>query len=242
MSLSHHPNIVRNGLVFYSDPANSKSYPSSGSIIGIDLSNRKNSISYISGVSYSSANGGSVGFNPSGSYCSISNVLNVGPTSTFTLCTWAKWNTTPTAGAARRPAMAASVLANNFEFTLGFPYTYSSSKLGLEVGRAGIGSQIAYSVNSTPTGIWYHLAGVFMNGSGNFYLNGIYQSNVTYNATVNSATTTSGNWTLGVELYNGANSIGIMDGNVGPAMAYNRILSANEILQNYNATKARFGL
>ena len=27
MSLSHHPSIPRNGLVFYSDPANFKSYP-----------------------------------------------------------------------------------------------------------------------------------------------------------------------------------------------------------------------
>jgi len=242
MSLSHHPSIPRNGLVFYSDPANSKSYPSSGSITGIDLSKSKNTISYISGVSYNAANGGSVGFNPSGSYCSISNVINVGPTSTFSLCAWAKWNTTPTAGAARRPAIAASVLTNNFEFTLGFPYTYSLSKLGLEVGKAGVGSQTAYSINSAPTGVWYHLAGVYKNGSADFYLNGVYQSSITYNATVNSATTTSGNWLLGVELYNNANSIGIMNGNVSAVCAYNRILTSGEIFQNYTALKGRFGL
>jgi hypothetical protein len=210
----------------------------------IDLTKNKNSITYASGITYSSTNSGSValdGVNGSGV---VSNVLNVGPTSTFTVCTWAKWNTTATSGGARRPAVGLSTITNSFEFALGFPYTYSSNKLGLEIGKAGVASQIAYSVNPTTTGVWYHLAGVYMNGSGSFYLNGVFQNSVVYNSTVNSATTASGNWLIGTELYNGntgSNTIGPMNGNVGPTCAYSRILTDNEILQNFNATKARFG-
>jgi hypothetical protein len=241
--LTHHPSIVKNGLVFYSDPANPKSYPATG-LTGTDLTKNKNNVSYVSGVTFSSLNGGTMAFDGSNGSGVINNVLNVGPTSTFSVCTWAKWNTTATSGGARRPAVGISTITNSFEFALGFPYTYSSSKLGIEVGKAGIASQIAYSINSTPTGVWYHLAGVFMNGSGNFYLNGVFQNTVTYSATVNGSTPCTGNWLIGTELYNGttsSNTIGPMNGNVGQVMAYNRIISANEILQNYNATKSRFG-
>jgi hypothetical protein len=33
-----------------------------------------------------------------------------------------------------------------------------------------------------------------------------------------------------------------MDGKISLSMVYNRALSATEVLQNYNATKTRFGL
>ena len=32
-----------------------------------------------------------------------------------------------------------------------------------------------------------------------------------------------------------------LNGTLGPMMYYNRVLSAQEILQNYNATKRRYG-
>lgn len=211
----------------------------------IDLTKNKNLITYSSGAILNSSNGGTISLNGTTGSGVTNSIFTVGPTSTFTVCTWAKWNTTATAGGARRPAVGLSTITNSFEFALGFPYTYSSSKLGIEVGKAGVASQIAYSINSTPTGVWYHLAGVFMNGSGNFYLNGVFQNTVTYSATVNGSTPCTGNWLIGTELYNGStggNTIGPMNGNVGQVMAYNRTLTANEIVQNYNATKARFGL
>lgn len=244
MGTSYNPKIITDGIVFYSDPANYKSYPATGSL-STDLSRNKYVITYASGATFNSSNGGTISLNGSSGSGVTNSVLTVGPTSTFTVCAWAKWNTTATAGGARRPAVGVSTITNSFEFALGFPYTYSSSKLGLEVGKAGVASQIAYSSNSTPTGVWYHLAGVFMNGSGNFYLNGVYQSTVTYSATVNSATSVTGNWLIGTELYNGttsSNTIGPMNGNVGPVHVYNRTLSANEIIQNYSALKGRFAL
>jgi Concanavalin A-like lectin/glucanases superfamily len=207
-----------------------------------DLTKNRSIGTLVSGPTYSS---GSIAFSGTSNYESINNILNVGPTSAFSVCTWAKWNTTATSGGARRPAVGISTITNSFEFALGFPYTYSSSKLGIEVGKAGVASQIGYSINSTPTGVWYHLAGVYKNGSCDFYLNGQYQSSITYSATINGSTTASGNWLIGTELFNGttsSNTIGPMDGNVGQTLVYNRSITANEILQNFNATKGRFGL
>jgi len=242
MGTSYNPKIVTDGLVFYSDPANPKSYPATG-LTGTDLTKNKSTVSYSSGVTFNASNGGTMALNGSaGSYGSGTNFLTIGPTSSFTACSWVKYNSTVTSGPARCSAIAKAANTNDFEAVLGFPYTYSSSKLGLEVGKAGVASQIAYSLNSNPTGVWYHLAGVFMNGSGNFYINGIYQSTVTYSATVNGANTNSNAWIIGTETFNGSASGPFVNGNIGPTCVYNRILSANEILQNYNATKGRFGL
>ena len=47
----------------------------------------------------------------------------------------------------------------------------------------------------------------------------------------------SGNLTIGKD-QNGQN----LSGNIANIQIYNRALSASEILQNYNATKTRFGL
>jgi hypothetical protein len=210
----------------------------------IDLTKNKYSMTYVSGVTFSSLNGGTMALNGTSGSGIINNVLNVGPTSAFSICTWAKWNTTATTGGARRPAVGISTITNSFEFALGFPYTYSASKLGIEVGKAGVASQIGYSINSTPTGVWYHLAGVYKNGSCDFYLNGQYQSSITYSATINGSTTASGNWLIGTELFNGttsANTIGPMNGNVGPTQVYNRSITSSEVFQNYNATKSRYG-
>ena len=207
-----------------------------------DLTKNRSVGTLVSGPTYSNQ---SIAFSGTSNYESINNILNVGPASTFSICAWAKWNTTATSGGARRPAVGISTITNNFEFALGFPYTYSSSKLGIEVGKAGVASQIGYSINSTPTGVWYHLAGVYKNGSCDFYLNGQYQSSITYNGTITTAVTGSGNWLIGTELYNGttsSNTIGPMDGNVGQTLVYNRSITANEVLQNYNSTKGRFGL
>ena len=206
-----------------------------------DLTKSKFPVYYSSGTTFNSSNAGTMALNGTSAYGSGNNFLSVGPTSSFTVCTWVKYNSTVTSGPARCSAVAKAANTNDFEAVLGFPYTYSSSKLGLEVGKAGVQSQTAYSINSNPTGIWYHLCGVFMNGSGNFYINSVYQSTVTYNATVNTASTNSNAWAFGTEPFNGSAGGPFVNGNIGPTCIYNRILSNDEIFQNYNATKSRYG-
>ena len=39
-----------------------------------------------------------------------------------------------------------------------------------------------------------------------------------------------------------ANQSGYVNGSIASVFAYNRVLSASEVLQNYNAQKSRFGL
>ena len=67
------------------------------------------------------------------------------------------------------------------------------------------------------------------------YING----NLNYNGDFNSQVS-GGNTTFGLAQAEGVETR--FGGNVATAKVYNRILTAQEILQNYNAQKARFGL
>jgi hypothetical protein len=194
-----------------------------------------------SDISYSSTNAGTVTLGGSNGYGVLPNTLTIGPTSTFTLCAWVNYISRPTGGVARRSVLDQSVNTNDFEPILGFPYTYSASKMGLEVGKAGVASQIAYSANTNNLDQWYYLTGLFKNGSADFYINGVYQSSVTYSATVNSATANSKNWGIGGVFFNGTIVGPYANCKVGPIQVYNRNLASGEIFQNYNATKSRYG-
>jgi len=84
------------------------------------------------------------------------------------------------------------------------------------------------------TGVWYNFTGVFHDSQLLLYRN----SNLVASKSVSTNT-----------LYQNSNEIWIgkfnnfeFNGNIAISNVYNRALSAEEILQNYNATKGRFGL
>ena len=80
---------------------------------------------------------------------------------------------------------------------------------------------------------WYHGAVTFDSVNGHkMYINGVLD-NTSANVTLSLAS--------GIQI--GAFSNGnLFNGNIGSPMIYNRELSANEIQQNFNALKGRYGL
>jgi hypothetical protein len=98
-------------------------------------------------------------------------------------------------------------------------------------------------LNSTQTLIinrWYYV-GVTRSGSTSNW--GV---NLFINGTIDSSTTTSANpnaASVGTSVGRAGDFAGqYFSGNIAQTLMYNRALSASEILQNYNATKTRFGL
>ena len=70
-----------------------------------------------------------------------------------------------------------------------------------------------------------------------FYINGVAQSGAVRTANTNPPTWTPADLTIGGFSWDGYSS------SIIPSVKiYNRVLSAQEVLQNYNATKSRFGL
>ena len=93
MGLSHSPSLVLSGLTLCLDAANTKSYVGSGTT-WTDLSGNSNTGTLTNGPTYSSANGGSIVFDGTNDYATISfnSVFNV-TSNPFTVIVWNKKNT-----------------------------------------------------------------------------------------------------------------------------------------------------
>jgi len=90
-------------------------------------------------------------------------------------------------------------------------------------------------------GNWYHIVTTTQNNDYRFYINGTLDTSLT-------GTTYNGG-TLACHSIGTYNLYGTSPGyggyvamSIGSYKFYNRILSANEVLQNYNSAKSRFGL
>ena len=129
---------------------------------------------------------------------------------------------------------------NSKSFSLGWQTWFDDGGgerilFGTSTNTVHVYPDLNFTANLT-TGTWYQLVYTLANGTGSAcvaYVNGVSIGSGTYNSTI----ATSG--TLYI--------LGDFSGEVTScycalARIYNRALSAAEVLQNYNATKGRFGL
>ena len=222
------PTIVTSGLVLYLDAGQTASYPGIGTV-WTDLSGNGNNGTLVNGPTFNSANGGSIVFDGT-DYVVVNTLPSLQNTDKFTLFGWFK----------RRISTSKIIcgVANAPDLDVTFEL-WSDGNVYFEVGNGS--NSYAYTTNNTVN--WQFITMVF-NGQllGNTnrlkgYVNGVLQS-LTYNTSVPNIT---GNLTN--PFYIGGNILGsYSDGNISQFLIYNRALSDAEVLQNYNATKSRFGL
>ena len=74
-----------------------------------------------------------------------------------------------------------------------------------------------------------------------FYINGALNSSISNSNIVDQSSGTQP-LAIGVSRLGQVNQGGYLNGAVASVFAYNRVLTATEILTNYNAQKSRFGL
>ena len=103
------------------------------------------------------------------------------------------------------------------------------------IGNVAVSYNTINSITSLQNNVWYHVVGNFdpSGGSTRIYINGSLDNSQSSYTNVPSSVTSQ----IIIGEY-----AGILDGNIAVAKIYNRSLSAAEVLQNYNATKSRFGL
>ena len=82
---------------------------------------------------------------------------------------------------------------------------------------------------------WYHIVGTYDGSNFRLYINGVNQV-----TTANGFT--PGANTAGIRLMKRWDSGAYWGGQLSTVKIYNRALSSQEVLQNYNATKRRYGL
>jgi hypothetical protein len=237
MAFSYSPKIVTDGLVLYLDAANTRSYPGTGTTWA-DLSRSVNTGTLINGPTFNSGNGGSVAFDGVDDYVkgdSIFSTLN--GTNKLSLSMWIN---------------VTDLLSNRILFHIPKNLTASNSQVLIFLRTTGV---LDISVNST--GIYSRsisgsvTSNVWTNVNINFdlsqassanrirpYVNGVDVFSLSNNPSTSFPVSTGEYW-LGEEA-NGY--LAPFKGNISNLILYNRVLTTSEILQNYNATKTKFGL
>jgi len=233
MAFNYSPKIVTDGLVLYLDAANNRSYPGSGTT-WTDLSRGSNNGTLTNGPTFNSANGGSIVFD------GINDYVNCGTTDiipgSWTINVWVQQK--KTTGAA--VFFGRSGTAPNYDQTAILGWIATGNKFftqGKTVG--GIYSSTTSSFSPSTTVI-YNVVGTFNTASTalNLYINGVLDNT----KVIGSLFTTGSNLSNQVGCSDGTIPGNFTQGNLYSVQIYNRALSSTEVLQNYNATKTRFGL
>ena len=209
--------IVTSGLTLLFDAGFTPSYPKSGTS-RTDLSFSGNNATLYSGPTYNSSNGGSVVFDGTDDYCLAGSGLAI--TGNLTVTAWVR----PTSFANQGNIVSKTV---NLGYRMRFQ---SDGTFWMYSNTNTITSPSAYTINN-----WFHTVGVFSSTGLRMYINGsIVQSNGTpFTPSYAASSFIVGGNSSTQELF---------QGRIANVSVYNRALSTTEVLQNYNAQKARFGL
>jgi len=247
MSLSRGPKIISNGLVLYLDAANNKSYPRTGTT-WYDLSGNNNNFSLTNGPSFSGTNGGNIVFDGTNDYGNSSSTLNLSSFSSITTEIWfkpsstsntmlfehsANWNTN-TGGFGLSPNGDGNFANTNLCHTALTPIALCGGK------------NYAFNCGTTTYSCHINIFSTITDSTGRLtYVNGnllSFSSESGYSTS--TATTNQGTTFRNDTMYlaSRGGTAAYFGGSVAIFKVYNRKLSATEVLQNYNATKIRFGL
>jgi hypothetical protein len=239
MAFNYSPKVITDGLVLYLDAANPKSYVS-GSTAWRDISKGGNNGTLINGPTYSSVNGGSIVFDGVNDYVNVNDIQNLFTTYNDSI-TYEVWSYTPTE-------------AQWHDSTIGGSGTNIISR-GTYPGYNGLGrlstdNVVAAYYRGSTSGTasasftitrnrWYHLVSIWNGFRAELYVDGILRST---NNTSLVGNPTTGVISIARQRALGGNNGGWYQGSLNGIKIYNRALTAEEILQNYNTTKTRFGL
>lgn len=228
MSLSHSPRIVTNGLVLLLDAANPKSYPGSGTV-WTDLSGMGNNGTLANGPTYSSANNGSIVFDGVDDYTIVSTSSSIELPNIFTASVWVS---IADLNNSHEIISKGTGLSGNGNFGWALSFYDATKTIYFDAHSLSTRYSIVASYNTTS---WKNIVVMFNNGHMYLYIDGIL-----------SASNTSNNFTIGNLTYNFTLSEPLqwqsLNGKISNVQIYNRTLSVQEIQQNFNALRGRYGI
>lgn len=227
MALEYSPKLVTTNFHIYVDPKDGNCYSGSGTSV-IDLSGNSRTMSLTNG---STVTNGEFVLDGSNDYVAYGYGGIFDWTAIpWTVMFWAK----PTDFT--YPSVLDLIVAGNGHFR------FDILQNGIQVlFRTPGGSSTSLVSQSSPinVGEWYHCTFTRFGTTFKCYLNGILGNTNTNTNFTNSAGMSAIRIGYSSD-YDGADRT--FEGSVGPLMIYERTLTDNEVLQNFNAHKSRFGL
>jgi hypothetical protein len=213
MGVKAGPRIIQNGLILDVDAAVPRSYSGTGLTANGLIGGIGGTL--VNGVGFGTTNNGYFIFDGTNDYINVGNDANI-QISSGTISAWTK--TSAPGGSFR------GIVAKQFAYGMFYVEAVLAAYDWQAAATRSSGINIA-------DGIWKNVVLTFSGGTGNLYLNGSSVSNFTYNISNNLY-----NLFIGAE----ANAGQYAACNIAQVLVYNRVLTAQEVLQNYNTTKGRF--
>jgi hypothetical protein len=226
MGTAYNPKIVTDGLVLCLDAANPKSYPGSGTS-WTDLSGNGNNGTLVNGVGYSSSNSGYLTFNGSTHGVELDSAPQLFSNS-VTMIGWFYFN----------ESNVRDVLFGNHDTTPAVNFErHTSNRLRLYWNTGA--NDIFTGNNVSLANVWQQICIVRNKeiSKFQFYVNSIIVSD--QNVTSADIATVSGTFRIGRDVRTDNTAT---NGNISKFCLYNRALTAQEIQQNFNATRGRYGI
>ncbi len=221
MAIKRGPNIVTDGLFLALDAASPRSYSGSGTTIN-NLPNN----SYSGTLNNATVSNGAVVTDGSNDYISVNYGNGVNPTTQdLSYELWVKQTTAAT---------DLFLVQGNWSSSNRFYVGLNGGNLGWGLQERGWASN---NTSFSPTlNDWFHVVITFNGSTALLYGNAEQQASDT--------TLTSYTFNQDLVLGSGRPTDGQYDwfGEFGPVKVYNKTLTADEVSQNYNALKSRFGL
>lgn len=224
--------IVTGNLQLYLTAGNPSSYPGSGNN-WYDLSPNAYTATLTNGVGYSASNGGTLTFLGT-QYVNTNNFLNA---ESFSVCAWF------------RTSSSGIEMIISKETTGGWPWNYriwlnGGQIIGDIAQNGGSNESISSPLSSYNNGNWYNVVFTRDDSTLRLYVNGVEINNVADTLT-GSITNNQTVWIARSAYTNGgASPSGSYQyvGDISEIMVYDDVLTSAEVIQNFDATKARFGL
>ena len=234
--VAYYGGIVKDGLVLNLDAAKRDSYPGTGTTWR-DISGNQLTGSLVNGPTFNPDNGGSIVFDGSNDYISttIPTVRSLTGTRS-SISIWFRAVNTTTRG----------VLIADWDST-GGPLTcrleisgflLSSRTIGGNINSPGGAVTPIQSTTLLLNNTWYNVVIQYDGTNSTLYLNGNLEASL---VTTERGSNPTGNNSVSIGRGGAFNGL-YLNGNIAQTLIYNRALTAQEVLQNYNATKGRFGL
>ena len=230
MSTSYSPQVATNGLILLLDAANTKSYPGSGAT-WTDLSGEGNNMT----LSNTTFGNGVLNFNGSTSYGDLGANMTLA-TAGATISTWAKVTdfTTLSGTHTQQARILVTSTDKNGDSLIGFwngGYGWESQTNGIpyEVNTSNTPAVAAPDISP---GAWFNFVLVFDTGISYAYVNGEFITSIACSPQLDFRY-------LGIGSVN-TNYPDYLYGSIGMLGVHNTPLSAQEVLQNYNALKGRY--
>ena len=238
------PSIITSGLVLSLDAADRNSYAGSGTTWR-DLSVNGTNGTIVAAPTFNNLYGGFFTFNGTTQYINNGNILNPTATTPFSVSVWFR---TLSTGTAVQNLVSKELITGTFAgWQLGLN---TSSGSAPDVGKVGIclvsnTTEVMRKITTATynDGLWYNATFTY-DGSRNrtgmlLYINGALPTVIDQDSTAITATIQNGS-NYNIASRNNLNQL--YEGDIANVIHYNRVISANEIFQNYIAQKSRFGL